>query len=520
MKKALLFFTLMIVGFSSFAQSSATTNAVTNITPTSVTLNGFVDNQSGDVASAKFAWGLNPSGPYSAVYAQDVADGSTATVSVNLTGLTPGTTYKFRVRLFDIDDVPFVSGSYLTFTTSAVTAPTVTIGAAFTSITSNSANNTTNNATSDGGSPITDKGMVYGTSTNPDLSNSVFSTGTSGTGTYNSSLTGLNAGTTYYARAYATNAVGTSYSTSEYSFTTLASQPNTQATINSITSASYGSLTINYTAGSGSSRLIYIRETNQVTNNPSNGVSNYSANTVFGAGSDLGNGTYVVFNGGGAKGSLTVTGLDSTKDYYVRVAEYSGSGTTTNYNLLDNQLGTDGTTFPVVLVSFTGKNTAEGINLNWSTASEFNNNYFILEKSMDGSEFNQIGKVEGAGNSNLMTHYEFNDNNLAEKYAYYRLRQVDFDGRFTLSKTIMVNKNESDFEISRIVTYSKSASMFISNKSKEDGIIEVMDASGKLIFVSHQVNHNQEVIVPLTTKGLYFVRVIVGTETLSQKFVF
>lgn len=520
MKKALLFFTLMIVGFSSFAQSIAITNSANHITQTSATLNGYVENYSGDVASAKFAWGLSPSGPYSAVYSQDVANDSITTVSINLTGLTPATAYKFRIRLFDADDVPFVSGSYIAFTTSAVTTPTVDLGFAFSSITANSANNTSNNATSDGGSPITDKGMVYGTSTNPDLSNSVFSTGTSGTGTYNSSLTGLNAGTTYYARAYATNAVGTSYSTSEYSFTTLASQPNTQATINSITSASYGNLTINYTAGSGSSRLIYIRETNQVTNNPSNGVSNYSANTVFGAGSDLGNGTYVVFNGGGAKGSLTVTGLDSTKDYYVRIAEYSGSGTTTNYNLLDNQLGTDGSTFPVVLVSFTGKNTSEGINLNWATASEFNNNYFILEKSNDGNEFVAIGKVLGAGNSNLMTHYEFTDNNSIEKAAYYRLRQVDFDGRFTLSKMIIVNQGTKDFGISSIVTYSKSASMFVSNKSNEDGKIEVMDASGKLVFISHNVIHNQEVVVPLTTKGLYFVRVIVGNETLSQKFVF
>ena len=115
------------------------------------------------------------------------------------------------------------------------TAPTVTISA-ITNITATSAT-TGGDVTSDGGATVTAKGICYGTNHNPTTSDSKTTSGT-GTGSFTSSITGLNPGNTYYIRAYATNSVGTGYS-SQLSFTTLALAPTLTTTIStSVTSVS------------------------------------------------------------------------------------------------------------------------------------------------------------------------------------------------------------------------------------------------------------------------------------------
>jgi hypothetical protein len=100
--------------------------------------------------------------------------------------------------------------------------PTVTTGTAG-SITTTTATITGSNVTSDGGAVITERGVVYNTSSNPTTANSKVTSG-GRTGTFNSNLTGLSMGTTYYVRAYAINSEGTSYG-SNVSFTTNSSFP-------------------------------------------------------------------------------------------------------------------------------------------------------------------------------------------------------------------------------------------------------------------------------------------------------
>jgi hypothetical protein len=98
---------------------------------------------------------------------------------------------------------------------------------------------------------------------------------------------------------------------------------------------------------------------------------------------------------------------------------------------------------PVTLVSFTAQRLgADGL-LKWATASELNNAYFVLESSTDGTTFQRLGQVAGAGTSSQAHSYQFIDQNLA-RYAtgqvYYRLRQVDTDGTATYSpvRTVQV----------------------------------------------------------------------------------
>ena len=94
---------------------------------------------------------------------------------------------------------------------------------------------------------------------------------------------------------------------------------------------------------------------------------------------------------------------------------------------------------PVELASFKGRATQSNIELEWSTASEENNAYFAVERSADAKQFEQIGQVAGHGTTAVLTHYTFADNTPLNGTAYYRLRQVDEDGTYALSKVISVN---------------------------------------------------------------------------------
>ncbi|HET8855399.1 MAG TPA: T9SS type A sorting domain-containing protein, partial [Salinimicrobium sp.] len=94
---------------------------------------------------------------------------------------------------------------------------------------------------------------------------------------------------------------------------------------------------------------------------------------------------------------------------------------------------------PVELVSFVGVNKDKENVLTWGTASEKDNSHFEIEKSVDGETFERIGQVNGNGNSYEAITYNFSDHYLTSSQAYYRLKQVDFDGKFEYSKIVLIN---------------------------------------------------------------------------------
>ncbi len=128
------------------------------------------------------------------------------TYIVNLTGLNPSTTY--YVKAYAINNSGTAYGNEVSFVTTGASLPSVSTGNS-SNITLNSAT-VSGNVTSDGGSTVTSRGICYNTMPNPTINNNVVNSG-SGTGNFSSNLTGLSASTLYYARAFATNAVGTEY---------------------------------------------------------------------------------------------------------------------------------------------------------------------------------------------------------------------------------------------------------------------------------------------------------------------
>jgi uncharacterized protein (TIGR02145 family) len=194
----------------------AATVSATSITSNSATTGGDITSDGGaTVTSRGLVYGTSTG---SATFSVTSGTG-TGTYSISLTGLLPATTY--YVRSFATNSVGTVYGTETSFTTIAI-APTLTTTAA-TSVTKYAAN-TGGTITSNGGSTITASGICWSTTATPTISDSKTTDGTT-SGTFTSSVIGLTAGTTYYVRAYATNAIGTSYGVLE-SFITLSTSSN------------------------------------------------------------------------------------------------------------------------------------------------------------------------------------------------------------------------------------------------------------------------------------------------------
>jgi hypothetical protein len=205
---------------SEYGLPTLTSVNVSNITGVGFTLScNVTDGGETQVLERGFCYSITNSSPD--INGQHVAAGSgLGSFTAGLTGLTPSTTYYVRAYAKNAFGISY-SGMKLVNTTTGV--PVVVTGDV-SSITSNTALCAAN-VTSDGGFPLTVKGVCWSTSPNPTVNNSHTSNGTA-TGAYSGYMTGLTASTTYYVRAYATNSKGTTYG-EQKNFTTTSSQSST-----------------------------------------------------------------------------------------------------------------------------------------------------------------------------------------------------------------------------------------------------------------------------------------------------
>ncbi|MCF2446307.1 T9SS type A sorting domain-containing protein [Dyadobacter sp. CY345] len=98
---------------------------------------------------------------------------------------------------------------------------------------------------------------------------------------------------------------------------------------------------------------------------------------------------------------------------------------------------------PVTLINFQGKNTPEGNSLTWQTTSETTNYGFDIERSLNAKTFMKAGFVEGNGDTNETKSYSFTDV-ITEPLVYYRLKQIDFDQKFSYSRIIIIKVKDKD----------------------------------------------------------------------------
>jgi hypothetical protein len=181
---------------------------------------------------------------------------------------------------------------------------------------------------------------------------------------------------------------------------------------------------------------------------------------------------------------------------------------------------------PIKLLSFTAECKNGKAYLQWSTASETNNDFFTLEKTKDGLHFDFVAKIKGAGNSNTIKQYAYFDNLNNNQTVYYRLSQTDYDGTTEYFDLISLNCNtSSNTPLDIVSVYNAQAGNSLGVFSIPNAgsyLISIIDASGRLIYnnTHHFVEGINQVSFQLNkpSSGIYFIRLQSENEQISKKF--
>ncbi|TAE63308.1 MAG: T9SS C-terminal target domain-containing protein [Bacteroidetes bacterium] len=177
-------------------------------------------------------------------------------------------------------------------------------------------------------------------------------------------------------------------------------------------------------------------------------------------------------------------------------------------------------TLPVVWGSFTAEKVGTNAILTWQTLQEQNTKHFVLERSLDGTQFASIFTTQARGNSTQVQTYRYTDVSPVKGINYYRIKQVDNDGRFTYSEVRTVRFDGQKGAISVIPNPIKStfAVQIVGNQSL--ATIELLSMSGQKLAAYQQISELAKHEVPAGTKpGTYLLRIVDATSSTTQKII-
>ena len=217
----------------------------------------------------------------------------------------------------------------------------------------------------------------------------------------------------------------------------------------------------------------------------------------------------------------TKVGPYTTAGIRAYVASYTNSCGT----FYDTAYITASSTVPVKMTNFEGTKKDNNAVLNWVTVSEINNEFFIVERSFDGINFEKIGKVKGKNNSIVVSNYSYTDQNifsdLKNQIVYYRLNQIDFDGTSSISKMVLITAINEDNGITIFPNPSNGA-FNISFESKNNSVakLKIIDVFGKTVWSNERtlLNGINDINVILN-KGNYILTIEENGKLTTKKIV-
>lgn len=164
------------------------------------------------------------------------------------------------------------------------------------------------------------------------------------------------------------------------------------------------------------------------------------------------------------------------------------------------------------------------VRVSWSTASEENNAYFTVERSLDGKKWSAIGIVPGVGNSDRIESYEFIDERPVFGRQFYRITQTDFDGKSQTFRVVGVTLTGSALEVNRFKVYPNPSSgqvkVFSENSNLEQAEIAIVNQQGQEMMAFENVNGRLfEIDLSHLPKGLYLIRIKNNHQLVSKKVV-
>ncbi|WP_157781142.1 T9SS type A sorting domain-containing protein [Hymenobacter sedentarius] len=208
-----------------------------------------------------------------------------------------------------------------------------------------------------------------------------------------------------------------------------------------------------------------------------------------------------------------VSGTVSSKffDVLTSPADFALGSTSSNTNL-----GTAINPLPVELTSFTARRQANAVAVRWATASEKNSAYFELQRSLTGSEFVTVGKVEAHGNSTVPNTYAFHDEKAPVGVLYYRLRQVDNDGKVAFSPIVTVSSPGVSTEV---VLYPNPAKSLVSFMATTTTPYHVLNQVGQVQMRGIAEAGTAVVEVSKLLPGVYLLELQTAQGRVVRKFI-
>lgn len=197
-------------------------------------------------------------------------------------------------------------------------------------------------------------------------------------------------------------------------------------------------------------------------------------------------------------------------------------------SIISPNTGPDNGPLPVTLVSFTATLlNAQKVKLDWRTSMEINCKKYIIERSFDGNIFNEIGSVAGCGTVSSFHSYSFLDDvsDAPSSMVYYRLEQVDLDGKSSYSKVLLINlKNDKRQFIVSPNPFSSYLNINMDWDKNEKIVGRVINSQGstvisKNIQLTAGINNFYIEGLSKLPSGNYYIQFMSGTGTITQKII-
>ena len=261
------------------------------------------------------------------------------------------------------------------------------------------------------------------------------------------------------------------------------------------------------------------------------GVLIVTGNFVASGGSVSSNGGDIIVQGDvTSSGSSDIT---SSGDFYVYGTVSSSGGSSFTGTYADEAtLSSDnpelydlvsGGTLPVEFLYVKASASFDNLIIKWATASETNNDFFTVERSKDGINFEEVASVNGAGNSEEVNTYEIEDNNAFSGKSYYRVKQTDFDGKFDYSNVVAV-ENTSAADVSFNVYPNPAVNQVNIDISRmgSNVKIEIMDINGGSVYAADfdgDFTSTAQIDVTSLPRGMYYVNVKASVQSFSKNLL-
>lgn len=162
-----------------------------------------------------------------------------------------------------------------------------------------------------------------------------------------------------------------------------------------------------------------------------------------------------------------------------------------------------------------------GNEISWTTAQEYNCDYFEVQHSLDASSFKTITTLKGQGNANRLHNYLYTDKQFENAKNYYRFKQVDFNGKFTYSNMAMVNNEERKINSFELFPNPVKDILIISttdkNNQREVRIVNAFGQEVKSVILENNLQNNID--VSALSKGVYFLSIIKDDKIETKTFV-